>query len=165
MLAPPTKADDPALEYKVKASYLYKFGEFVTWPPTAFSSPQSPINLCVAGKGPFGDLLDQAVAGQQISGRPISIHRLDVVERNPDCHILYVAGSEQQSVAEALDAVRGASVLTVTESRDGQARGIVNFITQDSHVRFDIDQQAAERNGLTISSQLLRLALSFRHKA
>jgi hypothetical protein len=167
VLAAPAEAaaDTGALEYKVKASYLYKFGEFVKWPPSAFPSPESAVNLCVAGKDPFGEILDQAVAGQQIEGRPISVRRLAVVERNSECHILYVAGSEQQSVAQALDAVRGANMLTVTESDGGQARGIVNFITQDSHVRFDIDEQAAERNGLTISSKLLQLALSFRRKS
>lgn len=164
VLAASAKADNPGLEYKVRASYLYKFGEFVNWPPSAFQSARSPVNLCVAGKDPFGDILDQVVAGQQIAGRPISVHRLAIVEQNPQCHILYISGSEQQSVAEALGAVRGENVLTVTEGGDG-ARGIINFITQDSHVRFDIDEAAAEQNGLTISSKLLQLAFSFRHRS
>jgi len=165
ILAASAQADNHALEYQVKASYLYKFGEFVNWPPSAFQSPGSPVNLCVAGKDPFGDILDKVVAGQQIAGRPISVRRLAIVEQNPECHILYISGSEQQSVAEALGAVRGENVLTVTEGREGEARGIVNFITQDSHVRFDIDEAAAEQNGLTISSKLLQLAFSFRHRS
>jgi hypothetical protein len=164
VLAPPA-ADASVLELKVKASYLYKFGEFVSWPTSVFKSPDSPLNLCIAGKDPFGEILDQAVAGQEIAHRPIAIRRLEVVERSSDCHILYIAGSDRQSTAAALDAVRGANMLTVTESGDGEARGIVNFIAQDGHVHFDIDEQAATRNGLTISSKLLQLALSFRHRA
>lgn len=165
VLAASAEADNHALEYQVKASYLYKFGEFVNWPPSTFQSPQSAVNLCVAGKDPFGDVLDLVVAGQQIAGRPISLRRLAIVEQNPECHILYIAGSEQQSVAEALGKVRGENVLTVTESGEGEPRGIVNFITQDSHVRFDIDESAAEQSGLTISSKLLQLAFSFRHRS
>ena len=166
LITPAAKAatDDGALEHKVKASYLYKFGEFVHWPPSAFPSPESPVNLCISGNDPFGDILDQAVAGQHITGRPIAIHRLAVVERNSDCHILYIGGSERQSVAEALDTVRGTNMLTVTENADGNAGEIVNFIAQDGHVRFDIDDEAAERNGLTISSKLLQLASSFRRR-
>jgi hypothetical protein len=167
LLAPAKRAfgDDSVLEYKVKASYLYKFGEFVNWPLSAFGSPASVVNLCVAGKDPFGLILDQAVAGQRIAQRPITIRRLEVVGRNSGCHILYVGGSERQSVAQALDAVHGANMLTVTETNSEDAKGIINFITKNGHVRFDIDEPAVSRSGLTISSKLLELALSFRRKA
>lgn len=158
-------ADESLLEYKVKATYLYKFGEFVSWPPSVFESPTSAINVCVVGNDPFGDILNQVVVNQLVAQRPINVRRFDVVERNSACHVLYVGGSDRQSVAQALDAVGGTDVLTVTAANDGDVRGIVNFVTRDGHVRFDIDEQAAARNGLTISSKLLALAVSFRPKS
>jgi hypothetical protein len=156
------RADDPALEYRVKAAYLYKFGAFVEWPASTFQSSVSAVNVCIAGKDPFDGFLDQATQGQKIADRPILVRRLDVIGRDSGCQIAYVGGSNHQSVGEALDALRGAGVLTVTEDGSGGDSGIVRFVTQDNRVRFEIDQQAAERNGLKISSKLLSLAASVR---
>ena len=43
----------PSLEYSVKAAFLYKFGAFVDWPPTAFDAVTSPFFLCIVGDDPF----------------------------------------------------------------------------------------------------------------
>jgi hypothetical protein len=39
---------------------------------------------------------------------------------------------------------------------------MINFIVADNRVRFEIDEAAARRNGLQISSKLLSLAASVR---
>jgi len=57
--AAPTHAQD-SLETAVKATYLYKFAPFVTWPQRP-----GPFVICVVGRDPFGPVLDQAVAGQR----------------------------------------------------------------------------------------------------
>ena len=158
--APPPAVAQTSLEIAVKATDLYKFAAFVDWPPSAFAGPTDPAVLCVAGDDPFGQVLDQAVRGQKIGGRPIVVMRLDHLERGAPCHILFAASSRRQSSAEALDRVRGQPVLTVTdEAGDPAARGMIDFVLKEGHVRFRIDPRAAERNGLTISSKLLSLAV------
>lgn len=72
--------------------------------------------------------------------------------------MLFAAGS---SVDTALDAVRGQPVLTVTDLPPAAPhKGIINFVLQSNHVRFEIDGGEATRNGLRISSQLLALAVN-----
>jgi hypothetical protein len=156
----PVQSQTEAPEYTVKAAYLYKLGAYVDWPSTAFASATSPIALCVGGDDPFGAVLETNVTGQQIAGRAIAVRRLGTVARGSGCHILYLAGSSQQPVRQALDAVRGEPVLTVTDAVRGDATGVVHFIVKDRRVRFDIDDEAAARNGLTVSSKLFALALS-----
>jgi hypothetical protein len=161
--SPAARAESDALEYAVKATYLYKFGPFIDWPDAAFESPSSAVNLCVVGDDPFGKILDRAVIGQRIGVRPIVVHRLRATGRDSGCHIMYIAGSDIQSVAEALDAVRGTPVLTITDSaRDASAKGIVHFVILENRVRFEIDDYAASVNGITISSKVLSLATSVR---
>lgn len=150
-----------SVEYSVKAAYLAKFGIFVQWPKAAFDTPQSPVVLCIAGADPFGDVLDKMIEGQHVGDRPIVIRRLKVVSRNSGCTILYAGGSDQQSVDEALEAVRGTNVLTVTDAEPGgHVPAIVAFVIQDGRVRFTIDDQAAQQNGIVVSSHLMGLALS-----
>jgi hypothetical protein len=57
--------------------------------------------------------------------------------------------------------VQGAPVLTVGDTEGFlRAGGVINFVLEGSKVRFLIDQAAAERSGLRISSKLMRLAVN-----
>jgi hypothetical protein len=162
VLLPPGAAWAQSLEYAVKATYLCKFAPFVEWPA---GSAALPLELCVAGDDPFGPLLEQAAGGQQIGGRPLAVRRVDAVRSAEGCGILYLAGSSEQSVAQALDAVRGAPVLSVTDgAKSADAKGIVHFVVLENRVRFEIDVQAASASGLKISSKLLDLAVNARRR-
>lgn len=165
LLGAPAQAQNASLEYAVKATYLYKFAPFIEWPASAFASPTSPVVLCIVGNDPFGEIVDRAVRNQRVDDRAIALRRLQRATRDSGCHIMYVAGSDVQSVAEALAAVRGTPVLTVTDATSrAEAMGIIHFLVQDNRVRFEIDNQAASENGLVISSKLLSLAVSVRPK-
>ncbi len=148
------RAEGPP-EAAVKATYLYKFAPFVTWPDAGATGP---LTVCVVGEDPFGPLLDRAVAGQTLGGRAIQVAHIETIGPRSACDIAYLGGSRVESVAEALRAVRGTPILTVTD--EGDPAGIIAFAAADGHVRFRIDQVQAQENGLVISSKLLSLALS-----
>lgn len=150
-----------SLEAPVKATYLYKFVPFVEWPAAAFSSPTQPVALCVLVGDPFGAVLDQAVRGQKVGARAITVRRLTRAERATGCHVLYLSAPRAPTAAATLHSAHGAPVLTVTDQADG-AGGIVNFVLHDNRVRFTINSRAAAENGLAISSKLLSLALDAR---
>ena len=153
------------LEYEVKAAYLYKFGGFVAWPASVFTSPQSPLNVCVVGEDPFDGILDRAIDGHSIGDHPVVVHRMKNVTRETECQILYVGGSNVRHVSQTLDAVRGNGVLTVTDAANGEDAGaIVQFVIQDNRVRFVVNNNAAVTNGLVISSKLLSIALAVKSK-
>lgn len=155
----------PPSEYAVKAAYLSKLGLFIEWPKSVFASPTSPIILCVAGDSPFGDALDKVAEGQRVAEHPIAVRYLKSVSRDDGCGILYLASADAKSVSAALEAVSGTGVLTITDaSRLPHGGGIVEFVVQDNRVRFNVDEQAAAQNGITISAHLLGLALSVKAK-
>ena len=148
------------LEYAVKATYLHKFAPFVEWPSPTAEFPDGNFDVCVVGNDPLGALLDRAVSGENVDGRTIAVRRLVRVTGNPGCSVMYVAGSDAQSVPDALAMVRGMPVLTVTDGETApNAEGVINFVIADERVRFDIDLGIATADGLTISSKLLSLAL------
>lgn len=157
LLAPWVAHAQGASETAVKAAYLAKFGAYVNWP-----APSGPIVICAVGRDVFGNALDQAVAGQQIDGRPLVVRKLDSVDADSGCTIAYLAGSAHQSVPAALAALRSTPVLTVTDSRWSSARGMIHFQVAQDRVRFHIDDRAAAESRLDISSKLLALALSVR---
>jgi len=149
----------PSLEYSVKAAFLYKFGGFVAWPQTAFDSADSPTTICIVGEDPFGGALEKAGVGQRIADHHVTIRRMEEIGQKSGCQILFLAGKDEKKIAQALAAVRGEGVLTITDGvASPAARGIINFIIADNRVRFEIDDHAASVNGMVISSKLLDLA-------
>jgi hypothetical protein len=155
-LTAPAGAAEPA-EFAVKAAFLSKFGFYVEWPPAALGN--GPLVLCVVGEDPFGNYLDEAVAGQQVGGRAIVIKRLKSAARESGCHIAYV-GSESRPGAVS-EALRGSPTLVVTDSQSSSAAGgAIHFVLRDNRVRFTIDDDAAAQSGLGVSSKLLSLALA-----
>jgi hypothetical protein len=157
LLAPVPAHAQSASETAIKAAYLAKFGAYVTWPDAA-----GPIVICAVGNDELGNALERAVAGQQIDGRALVVRKLDSVDRASGCAIAYLAGSPRQSVSAALAALRSAPVLTVTDSRESNARGMIHFQIAQNRVRFYIDDRAAAESRLDISSKLLALALGVR---
>lgn len=153
----PAQAAQATPEYVVEAAYLYKFTPFVEWPASAFASPDSPFYICVLGADPFGDSLNQALAGHSVGGHPVRVRRLQSADGAEDCHILY-SGSSRAQAAAAFSRVRGAPVLTVSEQSLGPSGGVVQFLVRDGHVRFTIDAGAAAANKVVISAKLLSLA-------
>ena len=152
-------ADEP-LELAVKATYLYKLAPFVSWPGSAFADGAAPLVICIQGKDPFGPLVDRAVAGQRIEGRPVLVRRLPKVDSASGCQIAYIGGSDIQPEAAALRDIGKAPVLTVTDQERGAgAPGDVHLVLMEGRVRFVIDNGQAQQQGLAISSKLLALAL------
>lgn len=163
IMMPATTLATESLEHSVKATYLTKFGIYIEWPETAFTSAKSDINLCVTDEDPFGSILDEAARGQRIGDRAIVVRRVQNVTRNSGCHILYVGGTDTQRMRGIIESVHGSGVLTVTDARDArESMGIINFVLRDNRVRFEVDVTAAEQNNLTISSRLLGLALNLK---
>lgn len=159
------KASPASLEYAIKANYLVRFAAFVQWPQAALGAPGAPVIICVLGDDPFGSSLDRAVADQTVNGRPVRARRLSRVEADSGCHVLYLGRSSSQSAAAALQTLGQTPVLTVTDSRIGDGRGIIHFAVASNRVRFHVDDAAAERRGLSISSRLLSLALSVERRS
>jgi hypothetical protein len=148
-------AGDASLEYAVKGAYLYKMLPFVDWPASTMPEPNSPITICILGRDPFGAGLDNAVADLHVGTHPVSVRR-DAAAGDPACRVAFIgaADSKDGSVLRAFD---GKPVLTVTDS-GAPVHGVVAFVIEKNHVRFDIDDAMAERDGLSISSKLLDLA-------
>lgn len=152
----PATAQDVSLEYRVKAAYLYNFVKFVQWPE---DSRSGPLNICVAGRNPFGTVLADTIANEVVNGRPLTSRV--ILEPEPDCHVLFVP---EGASGAYLRAAHGVPTLTVGETEDFlQQGGIIGFVKDGRNVRFAISTEAADAAKLRVSSRLLQLAINTRN--
>ena len=148
---------DASLEYAVKAAYLPKFIPFITWPEAVFASPAAPLTICVLGDDPFAGKLDLAAGSAKLGDRAIVVRKLPGPDPTASCQLLFLGPVDPAVAAGTLDAMKGRPVVTVTDS-SLKAHGVISFLIEANHVRFDIDDAAAAQSGLVISSKLLSLA-------
>jgi hypothetical protein len=147
-------------EFQLKAAFLFHFPAFVEWPATALPRDKAPFVIGVLGEDPFGASLDDMVRGETVNQHPLTVERYRSTAEIHDCQILFIPAAELARVdAKAFAALKGHSVLTVTDADGGAPRGvIIALVKRDNRIRLRIDLEAARESNLIISSKLLRPA-------
>lgn len=152
------RAGDAPSEYQVKAAILFNFSRFVDWPDDAFSGPSSPIVIGILGEDPFGKWLDTA-KNKTIKGRAVQVRRFETVQAASGCHILFISRSESRQLSSILAELRGSGMLLVSDmEKFAQRGGMINLVTQNDTVDFEINVDAVTRAGVKISPRLLNMA-------
>lgn len=143
-------------DVEVKAAYLYKFGGFVAWPNPA---PNGTFAICILGHDVFGPVLDKTIQGESMNGKPLAVRRISSPEQASQCRILFISPSEQDRLRDVLVVLKNLPVLTVSDMpRFVDRGGMIQFVLEDERVRFEVNLASAQHAGLTLSSQLLKVA-------
>ncbi|MCG8605337.1 YfiR family protein [bacterium] len=147
-----------ALEYQLKAAFLFNFAKFTEWPQKAFEENDSPLVLGVLGEDPFGEAIEP-IKGKVVKRRKLEVKRFkDLVDLQP-CHILFISASEKERLAEILTKVEGSAVLTVGDlDQFIDAGGVIRFTILDEKVGFEINAEAIKKAEFKISTQLLKFS-------
>lgn len=144
-------------ESKVKAAFVYNFTKFIQWPNSTLPPGETRMSLCILGEDHLGDALE-LLTGKTVSGRTLSVRRIKGPDDAGRCQILYIGRSERDQARNILKGMKE-GILTIGEMNQfASSGGIINFGITESRVSFEINIDAAERAGLKISSQLLKLA-------
>ena len=147
-------------EYELKAAYIYNFGKFVQWPEETFKSPSDPFIIGIYGQNPFGDILQQTIQNKTLQNRSIIIVNVTTIEEAATCQILFIGKTNKLQLSQINQGLGNKPVLTVGDNIPEfcQTGGIINFTSQHSQKRFEINNKASARIQLIISSKLLALS-------
>lgn len=143
---------------QMKAGFIYNFAIFADWPAGCFKDAVSPIIVCIAGDSDTLKAFDH-LKTKKIKGRPVTVQPYgDAVSGKP-CHIIYISTINKFEAADFLKRVSGPGVLTIGDAEGFSGLGgIITFYREGNKLRFEINSDAAQRAGLKLSSQLLKLA-------
>lgn len=159
---PQAAAGPPPSQSEVEAVYLFDFGKFVRWPAGA---DQGPMPLCVAASSSFTASLQKIVANENIGGRPLEVRHVTQPADASGCAILFIEAAQHLPVDEFLRELAGKPTLTVSDTPQFLPEGgMIQFQLVGKRVRFSINLDAVNRAHLTMSSELLKVALSVQGK-
>lgn len=155
----PVLAEPAVPEYKLKAVFLFRFTDYVMWPPKAFEHSERPFVIGIIGTDPFGDFIDETVRGETVKGHAVQVRRFKSLDEITTCNMLFVGTSAAGRVPEILQKVKGRPILTVSDLPDfANSGGMIRFTKSGSRVGFRINVNAAKEAGLSISAKLLQMA-------
>ncbi len=154
----PAHAADTYSEDAVKAAYLYRFVGYVEWPGDV--STAVPFTIAVLDAPGVVRELQHVMAGHPLKGGSALVRAITRVEDGGSAQVLYVGPGHAEVLRQAQHLFSAKPILLVTDQQDGlEAGSVLNFLTIDRRVRFEISLTAAERLQLKISSELLSVAL------
>jgi hypothetical protein len=141
-------------QFDVQAVYLFDFAKFVHWP----APPSRGIDLCVAGQRPLLDALKRTLAGESLNGSPLHARAVEHAEDETGCALLFIDGNAHET-EQMLRVADGKPILTVGDGADFLAHGgMIQFVIVQDRVRFAVNLAPVSRSGLTLSSELLKVA-------
>jgi hypothetical protein len=159
LVAPAIPAAVTATDQQVKAVFVYRFSQFVSWPAAAYSSGTEPFVIGVLGSDSFAELLEDVVRGEQVDKHPILVRSFRTAETVDPVHILFVDRSESARLEQVVALVKNRSILTVSDLDDATQRGVmIQFTNANNRIGLRINADSARSARLVMSSNLLRLA-------
>jgi hypothetical protein len=110
--------------------------------------------VCVLRDEAFVGTFREQVARKRIHDKPVDVRLVWQRDEAGGCHVLYVGAAADPA---APSPARGTLLVADGAGATGSA---LAFVLQGENVRFVADVRAAHQAGLTLSSQLLKLALT-----
>jgi hypothetical protein len=145
-------------ERAVRAAFVYNLTKYVRWPHQT-----REITVCAAGNDNMGPLLKTVIDGKDIDGRPIHVLLQPVEANTSQCDIVYVSKTASTSTKNMLAKTRGNAILTVGEEGNFvRGGGMVGLVRIGDRIELEVNLEAVQASGLSISSRLLDLAVIMR---
>jgi hypothetical protein len=167
-LLPWSIAEGASNEASLRVAFVYKFIKFIEWPA---QTANSPLRLCALGA--LGDAKEalQPLNGQPVStyivdGKPVIKQAIELVylddltaanQQLKSCHMLY-RPAHATPIAVPYPLPVGVLLVADDPQPSDTNVGIALMRSFDGRIEFSISTVAANQAGVSISSQLLKLA-------
>lgn len=143
--------------FELKAAFTYNFVKFTQWPQTR-TEQKSAWNICYFGKQYRDSFM--ALSKKKIGNQLIAPKELTETNQVAQCDAIFIDSNYRELTRRLFLAVDDRAILTVSDISGFTAQGgMIEIIEQDQRLYFKVNQQVLEKSGLTISSQVLKLAV------
>jgi hypothetical protein len=145
-------------EYTVLAALTLNFARFTQWPEQAFVNSGNNLQVCLVGDNVLMQSFD-SISGKAVGNRVIKIINSDKLRNLNQCHILFLSELPNNILSQVFLDTKQYPVLTIGEESDFiGSGGMVAMVNVDGKIQLHINILTVKSSGLSISSNLLRLA-------
>ena len=134
---------------------MLSFLRYSEWPVVA-SGDQS-LTVGVLGRPALVLTFRKVLEGKMVETRPVKVLQLPAESAPNCCQIVFLATEKPGDLKPALALARSMHALTIGAADQFlELGGTIQLLIVDGRMSFEVNREALERSGITISSKLLR---------
>ncbi|MGM8228221.1 YfiR/HmsC family protein [Cellvibrio sp. ARAG 10.3] len=141
-------------KHKITASYLYNFAKNIEWPD---EKSMASFNIGFYGSD-NPQLLNEIrtmAASVKLRNLPITVTQATTVNSLSRFHLVYVEQANNNMVSDIYDALGGQPVLLVTAEYPNKQLVMINLITDNDRLRFEVNRSNIINHGLQPLPELI----------
>lgn len=141
-----------------KAAYIYNFINYIEWPTDYY---RGDFVIGVMGEDGVASALKVMATKKNVKGQKLRVDIFKNAQEVGKCHIIYVPSGESNKIKDVIEKLESYNTLIIADKSGMLKNGAcLNFMLQESKLRFEIDKKTIKRRGLKINSALERLAVN-----
>ena|GEM_PF-3307406 len=143
---------------QLKAVYIYKFTNYVTWPN---EDRMKEFVICVMSSEALHNQLNGIRNVAKFRNKiPINVvYCRTVSDIRPNCQMLVIDGSRNDNLWAMYAKIRGKGVLMVAEKLQDFKKSMISFVESDGRIKYIINKPKLEESNLVVKSQLYEHAI------
>ncbi len=145
----------------IKAAYVLNIARFVNWADDRPQDRQQVIRLCLYKHDPFGKAAD-VIRGKPVAKRTLDVRQVEAREQVDACDILFVGARQFAEFVQAAPVRPGLLLIadsTFSDSELAQRSWAgLSLLRDGARIAIEVNQDRLNGAGLTLSSELLKLA-------
>jgi hypothetical protein len=142
-------------EYKFHGMFILNFLRYIQW-----SDASQEFVIGILGDASVMPDLERSAATRMVNGKKIVIRRFSrALDLSEECKLVYIPIEKSDELAQVVSFVGNKSLIVTAKDGLRQKGSCINFVIKEGKWRFEINEAAAEKARLKISSELSRLAM------
>lgn len=152
----PGTRQELAHEYELKAVFLFNFLKYINWED---NPNEEYFNIAVLGESKILPPLEEIAAKRKAKNLNIEVHEISDLNNEEFFHLLFIPDAAKERWRDLSKLPLDARTVTIAESHGFPGRASAfEFLINDGKLRFKINQEEIAETGVSVSSQLLKLA-------
>ena len=159
-ILPPQDSSSPD-ENTIKALFIYNFTKQIEWPASNLQGQKFVIS--VYGDSPVREKLIAVMKGRKVFDKNVEIRLVESMDEITGSQIVFVSQNQSNKLSKINEVCAEKGILIITEEKGMAGKGAaINIVEIESHLRFEMNESAIKKQGLKVSSQLYKLAITIR---
>lgn len=144
-------------EQQVRSAIVYNIARYVTWPASP-ASDNTVFTIGIFGQGHTTSAWS-TLQSKTVQGHKISVRRFTDLDELTNCQLVFIEQSERRNLPRILAELKDYPVLTISEIEGfSHYGGMITLRIINNRMTFEVNLKSARASGLTISSNILKLA-------
>ena len=147
-----------AQKAKYQVDIIYRLSQHFTWPETA--EDQKFVIGVVCSAADFDSFKKHAMSKKVFQDHPIEVRRYDCNGPIEPCDLLYISNEFKNEMKLILEQTKDLPTLIISDQEGfGRMGSVINFVDKNGKLKFELNQDQANRRGLQVSEKLKNIAI------